>query len=387
MAITKAGTSVVDSSWHNHFKFVSSDGLDVTFSGGPFSNSVEQVVNLSNTIITLLDDAVNNIFIDFKSTPFLGLEDVTHNNKLLVYAITTASGAVSNIVDRRTPASIGTGTVGRARTLPARQGEVTVRNILSSGSPAGNTGFTSDPIPYAGFLDEWHFMCVTKAIGSDRKVYLDGTLMEGTFENSDGFTADSWFDDFEDGNTQTVTFGKLRPSSSSVFYDGWIANTGFLEDVLTVQNQLDLIAATTNAEFETELSNYTPEHYWSLQESAVPVIDQGDNAILHDLINTSGVPLHQEDGPHDTSDGSWYSIRFLKTSGTAGDYISSSNFTDFQSDFSARQDGSYFCWFKPGPNFFLGTSFEQLPTVKDTSISTTSQWETGVNRVLQGDIS
>lgn len=382
MAITKAGTTVVGSNWHADFKFVSASGLDVTFSGGKFSNSFEQIVNITiNTTLTLQDDAVNKIYIDFNGNPKVNVEDLTHSNKLLIYEITTGSGAVAAIIDRRAPAS----SVTRERSFPAAQGRINLIHAITVDSTANQSTWTSDEISYASFLDKWHFMVITKQSGAfDRKIYLDGTELSGTFADIGTIDSESYFADWGDTNDTNVTFGKVRPSSNSQFWDGWIANTGFTEEVLTPANIAALIATTSSADFDTELGNYNLDHYWDLQEASLDIIDQGTWGTLHDLTTAGGSPVFREDGPHDTSDGSWWSIRYDRGSGTTGEYHTNPGWLDFKTNFSNRAAGSFFTWFKPGSNTFLGSNVEHPFSLKDTSLSVPSEYVIRFERLLEG---
>jgi hypothetical protein len=384
MSITKAGTTVVGTRWHEHFKFVSASALDITFSGGKWSNGLGDITNITtNTTLNLPDNAASKIYIDFNSAVIVALHDSSHNNKLLIYEIITEAGVVIDILDRRAIAS----SIIRERTLPDRQGNVLINHAIFSGAGNdGNTATTIVDISYADFLDKWHFFVMTKEAGvNSRKMYLDGTELAVDRVDFGVFGDDAWLDSLtSDGSSWNFTVGKERPSSTQEYYDGWVANIGFLEEVLTPLEIVDLQNATSNSDFESKLSSKNLDHYYSMQEAALPVVDQGTWAVLKDLSGSFGTPDFQQDGPHEISDGSWYSIRFTKSSVSVGEYITTSTTTSFSTNFSNRDAGSYFCWFKPTIATFIGDSRGVLPAIHDTSVSVPNQFRALFERIFDG---
>ena len=276
--------------------------------------------------------------------------------------------------------------MSRSRQLPDRQGRVQIRSSITIDTTGDSSVATSGAVQWAGFLDTWNLMCITKEIGEDRKLYINGSQIAWTFVNTGVGSSDWWFDDYFTTNDQNVTFGKVRPSSNSEYFDGWIANTGFAQEVITPAQMSTMFNATTNAEFETAISGFTCDHYWSLQEAALNVIDQGSFATLHDLTTSFGTPDFRQNGPHDTSDGSWYSIRFQKSSGGTGEYLGQGGFLDFTTNFSSETEGTYFCWFKTGPLIFFIGDNAPLPCVKDTSLSRPSEFLPRITKLQEGEL-
>jgi hypothetical protein len=104
MPLTKSTSTSVGTTFTNHFRFLGSNGLVGTWAGGPFSNDLDHRALIPESNITFADDlAGQKVVIGYDGTPEIGLA-LLQDNVLLIAEVTTVSGEITVVDDKRTPA-------------------------------------------------------------------------------------------------------------------------------------------------------------------------------------------------------------------------------------------------------------------------------------------
>lgn len=105
MGLTKASNTIVGNTFSEHFKFLGSSGLVGTWAAGPFSTDLNTKALIPNTDLTFVDDlAGQKVVIDYDTTTPVLKVDSIGDNLFLIAEVTTASGEITAVADKRTPA-------------------------------------------------------------------------------------------------------------------------------------------------------------------------------------------------------------------------------------------------------------------------------------------